>query len=74
MAHKAESKGYLCRIPFVPFLSLNCESLCAYLGIFGIGVCTARVKTSIYADKELWEKFKLEMAKRGVEVVRLLRS
>jgi len=30
------------------------------------------VKTSIYADKELWEKYKLSLAKRGLEVSQAL--
>ena len=33
---------------------------------------TAKVKTSIYADKELWEKFKLKAARRGIEVSQAL--
>ena len=32
----------------------------------------AKTKTSIYIDKELWEKFKRLAAMRGVEVSRLL--
>jgi len=35
-------------------------------------VHTAKVKTSIYADKELWEKFKLKVARRGIEVSQAL--
>ena len=35
-----------------------------------IGV--VKVKTSIYVDKELWEKFKKYAMKRGVEVSNLL--
>jgi len=35
-------------------------------------VYTAKVKTSVYADKELWEKFKLKAARRGVEVSQAL--
>ncbi|MCE4599242.1 MAG: hypothetical protein F7C81_03490 [Desulfurococcales archaeon] len=31
-----------------------------------------KVKTSIYVDKELWEKFKMYALKRGMEVSRLL--
>lgn len=31
-----------------------------------------KVKTSIYADKELWEKYKSSLARRGVEVSRAL--
>ncbi|MBS7654325.1 MAG: hypothetical protein QXR06_01705 [Candidatus Bathyarchaeia archaeon] len=27
-----------------------------------------KVKTSIYADKELWEKYKLSVTRRGLEV------
>ena len=30
------------------------------------------MKTSIYADKELWEKYKLSLAKRGLEVSQAL--
>ncbi len=32
----------------------------------------AKVKTSIYVDKELWEKFKLQASKNGVELTQLL--
>jgi len=35
-------------------------------------VHTAKVKTSVYADKELWEKFKLKAARRGIEVSQAL--
>jgi len=35
-------------------------------------VYTAKVKTSIYADRELWEKFKLKAARRGIEVSQAL--
>jgi hypothetical protein len=35
-------------------------------------VHTAKVKTSVYADKELWEKFKLKVARRGIEVSQAL--
>ena len=31
-----------------------------------------KVKTSIYINKELWEKFKRHAARKGVEVSRLL--
>lgn len=31
-----------------------------------------KVKTSIYVDKELWEKFKLQASKNGVELTQLL--
>ncbi|MEM3713448.1 MAG: hypothetical protein QXE05_07855 [Nitrososphaeria archaeon] len=31
-----------------------------------------KVKTSIYIDKELWEKFKLQASKNGVELTQLL--
>jgi len=31
-----------------------------------------KVKTSIYVDKELWEKFKLQASKRGTEIARML--
>ncbi len=31
-----------------------------------------KVKTSIYVDKELWEKFKLQASKRGTEITRML--
>jgi hypothetical protein len=31
-----------------------------------------KVKTSIYADKELWEKFKLNSARRGFEASQVL--
>ena len=30
------------------------------------------MKTSVYADKELWEKFKLKVARRGIEVSQAL--
>jgi hypothetical protein len=42
--------------------------------MFGIGVCTARVKTSIYADKALWESLSLKWLKGALKLVRLLRS
>ncbi len=32
----------------------------------------AKVKTSIYVDKDLWEKFKKHALKRGIEVSSLL--
>ncbi|MEM0053479.1 MAG: hypothetical protein QXL89_04780 [Nitrososphaeria archaeon] len=32
----------------------------------------SRVKTSIYIDKELWEKFKVQASKNGVELTELL--
>jgi len=32
----------------------------------------AKIKTSIYADKELWEKFKLRVARRDLEVSQAL--
>ncbi len=32
----------------------------------------AKVKTSIYVDKELWEKFKLHATRRRIEVSSLL--
>ncbi len=32
----------------------------------------AKVKTSIYADKELWEKYKASLARRGLEVSQAL--
>ena len=35
-------------------------------------VHTAKVKTSVYADKELWERFKLKAARRGIEVSQAL--
>lgn len=31
-----------------------------------------KVKTSIYADKELWEKYKLSLARKGLEVSQAL--
>jgi hypothetical protein len=31
-----------------------------------------KVKTSIYADKELWEKYKSSLAKRGLEISQAL--
>ncbi|MGQ9782290.1 MAG: hypothetical protein ACUVQ8_08680 [Nitrososphaeria archaeon] len=31
-----------------------------------------KVKTSIYVDKELWEKFKLQASKKGIEIGRML--
>jgi hypothetical protein len=31
-----------------------------------------KVKTSIYADKELWEKYKLSLAREGLEVSQAL--
>lgn len=30
------------------------------------------MKTSVYADKELWERFKLKAARRGIEVSQAL--
>ena len=32
----------------------------------------ARIRTSIYVDKELWEKFKLYAARRGIKLSNLL--
>ena len=32
----------------------------------------AKIKTSIYVDKELWERFKLRAARRGLEVSQAL--
>jgi hypothetical protein len=32
----------------------------------------AKVKTSVYADKELWEKHKLSVARKGLEVSQAL--
>ncbi|MEM1551397.1 MAG: CopG family transcriptional regulator [Candidatus Bathyarchaeia archaeon] len=31
-----------------------------------------KVKTSIYADKELWEKYKSSLARRGLEISQAL--
>jgi type II secretory ATPase GspE/PulE/Tfp pilus assembly ATPase PilB-like protein len=31
-----------------------------------------KVKTSIYTDKELWEKYKLSLARKGLEVSQAL--
>ncbi|MEM3153764.1 MAG: CopG family transcriptional regulator [Candidatus Bathyarchaeia archaeon] len=31
-----------------------------------------KVKTSIYADKELWEKYKSNLAKKGLEISQAL--
>lgn len=32
----------------------------------------AKVKTSIYVDRDLWERFKLSVARRGLDVSRVL--
>jgi len=44
------------------------EVLNTDLGIFGIGDWMVKVKTSIYVDKDLWERFKLNVARRGLDV------
>jgi len=49
------------------------EGLNTDLGIFGIGgIAVVKVKTSIYVDKELWEKYKLSLARNRLEVSQAL--
>jgi len=49
------------------------ENLNTDLGIFSIGgIAVVKVKTSIYVNKELWEKYKLSLARRGLEVSQAL--